>query len=78
MSEGAGIMHMLWDCPRLHAYWCMVVYSLMIPRDPLICILGFVEELKPDEPHKLAIASLLYIAMVFSVEPPKMNIFVPA
>ncbi|CAJ0949822.1 unnamed protein product [Ranitomeya imitator] len=64
----AGILHMLWQCPRLSSFWVVVLnkvglaYSCTVPRDPLVCVLGYVEEIITDKLYKMFIARLLFIA----------------
>ncbi|XP_069605738.1 uncharacterized protein [Ranitomeya imitator] len=67
-STDADIFHMMWTCPRLAAFWVVVLsrmegaYGCKVPREPVVCLLGCVDEIGVDNNLKIAIARLLYMA----------------
>lgn len=64
----AGLLHMLWNCPKLVRYWKGVlerinaVFSVSVDDTPLTCILGHVEDLAIVDEGKIAVARSLYMA----------------
>lgn len=59
---------MLWRCPKLVRYWNSVitiintVYQVQLPLDPLICLLGSLDEELYSHPVYIALIRLLYLA----------------
>ncbi|XP_044157379.1 meiosis inhibitor protein 1 [Bufo gargarizans] len=68
MEDGADLLHMLWSCPVIGAYWDAVrnminsKMSLQIQKDPKVCVLGYVSEIGGTESVKVAVGRLLYVA----------------
>ncbi|KAG9464656.1 hypothetical protein GDO78_019581 [Eleutherodactylus coqui] len=59
---------MMWRCPKLQRYWTEVcslihaVYEIQLEFTPLVCILGYVNDVPLEENEKLAVARILYLA----------------
>lgn len=68
MKDHGDLMHMFWKCPKLFRYWkesldvISQVFVTVIPRSPMMCLLGplDVETLTPS--NHTAILCLLYVA----------------
>lgn len=68
--EGAhgDLLHMIWRCPKLFRYWKEVldmisqVYMFNIPREPVVCLLGALDEEALTPSAHTAVLRLLYIA----------------
>lgn len=64
----AHIMHMVWECAALGAFWRAVMdlirstYNIRLPAEPKICILGLLETPEADTPIFLAISRMLFQA----------------
>lgn len=67
-GEEGSLIHLMWRCPKLHCYWGDVtdtissVFQIRVPLDPLICILGAIDEEIYPPPNNIAIIRLLYLA----------------
>lgn len=61
-------MHMFWTCAPLGQFWNALlsyidrIYVTKVPRTPLVCVLGLVEDSLGDEYFKLTLQRLLYQA----------------
>lgn len=66
--DHVNLIHMLWKCPKLFHYWKEVldlisqVYMTAIPRDPVMCLLGALDEETLTPSAHTAILRLLYVA----------------
>lgn len=64
----AHLMHVLWECPELGAFWNAVldlvhqVHGLRLSTDPKICILGILDDLDSESPIALSISRMLFQA----------------
>lgn len=80
--EIGSFWHMVWSCCKLRPYWEAVAMSLSdlfgtnVPLDPLVMLLGHLEEVEGDRYTKLCITFCLFCAIREillrwkSVEPP--------
>lgn len=59
---------MLWKCPKLFRYWQYVltiiarVYQFPLPQDPVVCLLGALENPSLSPGSHIAVLRLLFIA----------------
>lgn len=66
--EEGSLIHLMWHYPKLFRYWNYVteaiatVYKVKVPLDPIICLLGAVDEEIYIPPVNIAVLRLLYIA----------------
>lgn len=62
------LIHMLWRCPKLYRYWKGVLgkinskFGLALQMDPILCILGYLEQNVGSASTRIAILRCLYQA----------------
>lgn len=66
--EPADLMHTFWNCVPLGHFWNALisylnqVFEISIPKTPLLCVLGVVEDSLGDDLFKITLRWLLYQA----------------
>lgn len=62
------LLHMMWKCPKLFRYWTDVIgtisstFGIRLPRDPVICLLGALDEDSVTPSTQTAVIRALYAA----------------
>lgn len=68
MRDHGDLMHMFWKCPKLFWYWSEIleiisqVFTFTIPKSPIVCLSGALDEESLTPSTHTAIIQLLYVA----------------